>query len=61
MRASGSWLRLRVEIMGSQKCGAVGNSQSGLIMISPIIFTRTRGSGWWLAATGASPVLPLPG
>ena len=28
--------------MGSQKCGIVGKSQSVLIMINPIIFTRTR-------------------
>jgi hypothetical protein len=39
----GGWiLRVRVEIMGSQKCGIVGKSQSVLIMISPIIFTRAR-------------------
>jgi hypothetical protein len=35
-------LRVRVEIMGSQKCGIVGQSQPVLIMINPIIFTRTR-------------------
>jgi hypothetical protein len=35
-------LRVRVEIMGSQKCGIVGESQSALMMIDPIIFTRTR-------------------
>jgi hypothetical protein len=34
--------RVRVEIMGSQKCGIVGKSQSILIMIHPIISTRTR-------------------
>jgi hypothetical protein len=33
---------VRVEIMGSQTCGFVGKSQSVLIMISPMIFTRTR-------------------
>jgi hypothetical protein len=33
---------VRVETMGSQKCGIVGKSQSVLIMINPIIFTRTR-------------------
>ena len=39
-------LRVRVEIMGSQKCGIVGKSQSVLIMINPIIiFTRTRIGG----------------
>eukprot|EP01047_Picozoa_sp_COSAG01_P004527 COSAG01_NODE_150_length_23941_cov_44.277200_15_plen_213_part_00 len=32
----------RVEIMGSQTCRIVGKSQSGLIVINPIIFTRTR-------------------
>eukprot|EP01047_Picozoa_sp_COSAG01_P020020 COSAG01_NODE_1131_length_11572_cov_84.273337_8_plen_166_part_00 len=35
-------VRVRVEIMGSQKCRIVGKSQPVLIMISPIIFTRTR-------------------
>jgi hypothetical protein len=35
-------VRVRVEIMGSQKCRIVGKSQSVLIMIDPIIFTRTR-------------------
>jgi hypothetical protein len=33
---------VRVEIMGSQKCGIVAKSQSALITINPIIFTRTR-------------------
>jgi hypothetical protein len=32
-------VRVRVEIMGSQTCGIVGQSQSVLIMIRPIIFT----------------------
>jgi hypothetical protein len=40
----GAWLRVRVEIMGSQKCRIVGKSQSVLIMTNPIIFTRTRRS-----------------
>jgi hypothetical protein len=31
-----------VEIMGAQKCGIVGGSQPALMMIYPIIFTRTR-------------------
>jgi hypothetical protein len=36
-------LRVRVEIMGSQNCRIVGKSQLVLlIMINPIIFTRTR-------------------
>jgi hypothetical protein len=35
-------VRVRVEIMGSQKCGIVEKSQSALIMINPVIFTRTR-------------------
>jgi hypothetical protein len=35
-------VRVRVEIMGSQKCRIVGKSQSVLIMIDPITFTRTR-------------------
>jgi hypothetical protein len=35
-------LRVRVEIIGSPKCRIVGESQSVLMMINPIIFTRTR-------------------
>jgi hypothetical protein len=35
-------LRVRVEIMGTQKCRNVGESQSVLIMIDPIISPRTR-------------------
>jgi hypothetical protein len=35
-------LRVRVETMGSQKCGIVGKSQAVLMMINPMIFTRTR-------------------
>eukprot|EP01047_Picozoa_sp_COSAG01_P007663 COSAG01_NODE_293_length_19376_cov_41.772060_15_plen_150_part_00 len=35
-------IRVRVEIMGSQKCGIVGKSQSLLIMNDPMISTRTR-------------------
>eukprot|EP01047_Picozoa_sp_COSAG01_P030998 COSAG01_NODE_2182_length_8212_cov_7.046838_2_plen_172_part_00 len=35
-------VRVRVEIMGSQNCRIVGKSQSVLMMINPIIFTRTR-------------------
>jgi hypothetical protein len=35
-------LRVRVEIMGSQTCGIVEKVQPVLIMINPIIFTRTR-------------------
>jgi hypothetical protein len=30
--------------MGSHKCGIVGKSQSILIVLNPIIFTRTRSS-----------------
>eukprot|EP01047_Picozoa_sp_COSAG01_P090942 COSAG01_NODE_22663_length_846_cov_1.476573_2_plen_33_part_01 len=33
---------MRVEIMGSQKCGIVGESQPVLVMIDPIISTRGR-------------------
>eukprot|EP01047_Picozoa_sp_COSAG01_P047897 COSAG01_NODE_4618_length_4876_cov_8.446305_3_plen_174_part_00 len=33
---------VRVEILGAPKCRNVGESQSVLIMIDPIIFTRTR-------------------
>jgi hypothetical protein len=35
-------LRVRVEILGSQKCGIVAKSQSVLIVTNPIIFARTR-------------------
>jgi hypothetical protein len=35
-------IRVWVETMGSPKCRIVGKSQSGLIMIDPIISTRTR-------------------
>jgi hypothetical protein len=35
-------VRVRVEIMGPGKYDSVGKSQSVLIMINPIIFTRTR-------------------
>ena len=35
-------LRVRGEIMGSQKCRTVGKSQPVLMMIDPIISTRTR-------------------
>jgi hypothetical protein len=43
--------RVRVKILGSQKCRVVGKSQTVLIMTNPIIFTRTRSS---TAATAAS-------
>ena len=55
-------VRVRVEIMGSQKCGIVRKSQSILIMINPIIFTRTRtvsGAEYVPAPAPAPP--PLPG
>jgi arylsulfatase A-like enzyme len=39
---SAIYVRVRVEIMGSQKCGFVGKSQPVLMMINLIIFTRTR-------------------
>eukprot|EP01047_Picozoa_sp_COSAG01_P093188 COSAG01_NODE_24381_length_781_cov_1.016129_2_plen_146_part_01 len=45
-------LRVRVEIMGSQKCRIVGKSQSVLMMIDPIIFTRTRTATFLLRAQG---------
>jgi hypothetical protein len=35
-------LRVRVEIMGSQNCGIVGESQPVLMMIDPTISTRPR-------------------
>jgi hypothetical protein len=37
-------VRVRVEIMGPEKYENAGKSQSVLLMISPIIFTRTRSS-----------------
>ena len=48
-------VRVRVEIMGSQKYRIVGKSQSVLMMIHPIIFTRTRtlirhGNAQWATA-----------
>jgi hypothetical protein len=42
LRARVAYLRVRVEVMGSHKCGIVGESQPVLIMINPMIFTRTR-------------------
>jgi hypothetical protein len=33
---------VRGEMMGSQKCRIVGKSHSVVIMIDPVIFTRTR-------------------
>jgi hypothetical protein len=36
------YIRVRVEIMGLQKCRIVGKYQSVLMMINPVIFTRTR-------------------
>ena len=36
------WVRVRVEIVGSQKCGIVGKSLSVLGMIDPMISNRTR-------------------
>eukprot|EP01047_Picozoa_sp_COSAG01_P018623 COSAG01_NODE_1013_length_12138_cov_7.073926_9_plen_130_part_00 len=42
-RCACTCLRVRVEIMGSQKCRIVGKSQPlHIIIIDPIIFTRTR-------------------
>jgi hypothetical protein len=43
-------IRVRVEIMGSQQCRIVGKSQLVLIMIDPVIFTRTR---IWVRALGS--------
>eukprot|EP01047_Picozoa_sp_COSAG01_P027481 COSAG01_NODE_1814_length_9172_cov_220.138212_10_plen_212_part_00 len=40
MLPRGGWIRVRVEIMGSQKRRIVGKSQSVLMMIDPMIFTR---------------------
>jgi hypothetical protein len=41
-RAHGGSLRVRVEIMGSQPCRIVRKSQPVLMMINPMISTRTR-------------------
>jgi hypothetical protein len=50
-------LSARVEIMGSQKCRIVGKSQPvHIMMINPIIFTRTRISVRG-GAESASPVV----
>jgi hypothetical protein len=35
-------VRVWVEIMGSPTCGIVGKSQPVLLMVDPMIFTRTR-------------------
>ena len=43
-------LRVRVEIMRWQKCRVLGKSQSVLMMINPIIFTRTRTLCAWASA-----------
>jgi hypothetical protein len=40
--ATGTHVRVRVEVMGSHKCGIVGKYQSVLIMINPMISPRTR-------------------
>eukprot|EP01047_Picozoa_sp_COSAG01_P057356 COSAG01_NODE_6620_length_3574_cov_9.974676_4_plen_165_part_00 len=37
-----SMVRVRVEMLGSQNCGIVGKSQPVLMMIDPMISTRTR-------------------
>ena len=42
---------VRVEILGWQKCGIVGKSQRLLMMIDPVIFTRTRTPGHPMVAT----------
>eukprot|EP01047_Picozoa_sp_COSAG01_P141828 COSAG01_NODE_72942_length_251_cov_1.447368_1_plen_78_part_10 len=39
------FLRVRVEIRGSGKYEIVGKSQSVIILINPIIFTRKRSFG----------------
>jgi hypothetical protein len=49
--AAAHTVRVRVEIMGAPKCRNAGESQSVLIVIDPIISTRTRSrhggdSGW---------------
>jgi hypothetical protein len=41
-RPSAGYARVWVEIMGSQQCGIVGESQPVLSMIDPMSFTRTR-------------------
>jgi hypothetical protein len=52
LRQTAAALRVRVEIMGPGKCRIVGKSQPALIMIDPIIFTRTRTEAPWLANGG---------
>jgi hypothetical protein len=49
-------LRVRGEIMGPGKCESVGESQSVLVMIKPIISPRTRNlapTPWWPTPRGA--------
>ena len=49
-----TYIRVRVEIMGSQKCRIAGKPQSVLVMINPMIFTRTRTT----LAVSSTPALP---
>jgi hypothetical protein len=48
-------LRVRVEIMGAQKCRIAGKSQSVLMMTNPIISTRTRTPATHKRQAGALP------
>jgi hypothetical protein len=51
----GPFLRVRVELMGSHKCRIVGKSQPVLVVINPIISTRTRNTGRKGVGWGAPP------
>jgi hypothetical protein len=60
-------VRVRVKIMGSQKCGIVGKYQSVLIMINTIISTRTRKrcdlcfvSSFWILELHSSTTATVP-
>eukprot|EP01047_Picozoa_sp_COSAG01_P034554 COSAG01_NODE_2602_length_7394_cov_2.281563_2_plen_126_part_00 len=52
--ASLGQVRVRVETMGSQTCRIAGKPQSVLVMINPMIFTRTRTT----LAVPSTPALP---
>jgi hypothetical protein len=49
-RERGYWVR--VEIMGSHKCGIVGETQSILAMIDPVISPRIRIGSQWVPSPG---------
>jgi hypothetical protein len=56
IRLAARRIRVRVEIMGSQKCGIVGESQPVLMMIHPVISTRNRRAAHLRCAAAAAPL-----